>query len=138
MKNQTQEKKASEDMSKVKEDFRNLQDDGVAQIASLVDNLTQSAEALTSRMRNGVTQLSEGIDKLKGDAAETVVNASTTVSKGVGQGLSQYNARASEVVSKIPGGIAKKAAMYPWVAISFALLAGFMLGSFLKPTRRSF
>ncbi|HMN59054.1 MAG TPA: hypothetical protein PJ988_01745 [Anaerolinea sp.] len=132
----TREKKNSQDVTQVSEDLRNLQNDATAQVTSVIDNVTQSAEDLTTRLIQSVSLLSEGIEKLKGDAAETVMNASANVKKGVGQGLTQYNARANEVAGKVPGGLAKKAAMYPWVAMSITLIAGLVLGSFLKPGRR--
>jgi ElaB/YqjD/DUF883 family membrane-anchored ribosome-binding protein len=50
--------------------------------------------------------------------------------------LSQYNAKAQEYAEKIPGGLADKAAKYPWVAISIGLGLGVLLGGLLKPSRR--
>ena len=88
---------------------------------------------LTTLMGNRVSQLSKGFEKLTGDAKETVVGAAATVKKDVGHGLSQYNAKAQDFADKVPDGFAKKAARYPWVAISIGLLIGFLLGILLKP-----
>jgi ElaB/YqjD/DUF883 family membrane-anchored ribosome-binding protein len=85
---------------------------------------------------DGAARLSRGFEKLTGDAKETVVDAAETVKKGVGQGLSQYNAKAQEFADQVPGDFSQKAARYPWVAISIALAAGFLLGGLLKPARR--
>jgi ElaB/YqjD/DUF883 family membrane-anchored ribosome-binding protein len=85
---------------------------------------------------DGASQLSEGFEKLKSDAWETVDGAVETVKKGIGQGLSQYNAKAQEFADQVPGDFSQKAARYPWVAISIALAAGFLLGGLLKPARR--
>ena len=74
---------------------------------------------------------------MSGDATEAVVGAAATVKKDVGHGLSQYNAKAQEVADKVPGGFGAKTARYPWVAITIALVVGFMLGGFLKPARHS-
>jgi ElaB/YqjD/DUF883 family membrane-anchored ribosome-binding protein len=90
---------------------------------------------LTTSLEDGFSQLSEGFEKLTSDTRETVVSAAELVKKDVGHGLSQYNAKAQEVADKVPGGIGKKAARYPWVTVSIALAVGLLLGSLLKPTR---
>ena len=85
---------------------------------------------------DGVAQLSEGFEKLKGDAKETVVGAVETVKEKVGYGLSQYNAKVQEIADKVPGGLNEKVRKYPWVAMSIALVFGFFLGSLCKPGRQ--
>jgi hypothetical protein len=135
MSDQQLEKKISDDVAKVKQDLRNLEEDGAAQVAKIVEDVNQSAEALGTRVVNEVSQLGERFGKLRDDAAETVINASTTLKNGVGHGLSQYNAEATKVASKVPGNLAKKAALYPWVAMSITLIVGFMVGSLIKPSR---
>jgi len=113
--------------------------DGAARFSIFEDNVSQATgkakEDLTTWVEDAVSQLSEGFEKLTGDARETVVGAAATVKKYVGHGLSQYNAKAQEVADKVPGGFGEKAARYPWVAISIALAVGFLLGSLLKPAR---
>jgi len=86
---------------------------------------------------DSVSQLTEGIGKLTGDAMGTVVGAAATVKKEVGHGLIQYNAKAQEVADKVPGGLGEMAARYPWVAMSIALAFGFLLGNVLKPGRQA-
>ena len=114
--------------------------DGAARFSIFEDNVSQATgkakEDLTTWVEDGVSQLSEGFEKLTGDARETVVGAAATVKEDVGHGLSQYNAKAQEVADKVPGGFGEKAARYPWVAISIALAVGFLLGSLLKPARQ--
>lgn len=135
MNDQQLEKKVARDVAKVKQDLRNLEDDGAAQIAKIVEDVNQSAESVSTRVVNGVSQLGERFGKIRDDAAETVISASTTLKKGVGHGLSQYNAEATKVAGKVPGGLGKKAAMYPWVAMTITLIIGFMAASMLKPSR---
>jgi ElaB/YqjD/DUF883 family membrane-anchored ribosome-binding protein len=90
-------------------------------------------EDLSTLLGNRVSQLSKGFEKLTGDAKESVVGAAATVKKDVGHGLSQYNDKAQDFADKVPDGFSKKAARYPWVAISIGLLVGFLLGILLKP-----
>jgi DNA anti-recombination protein RmuC len=137
MNDQQLEKKVARDVAKVKQDLRDLEDDGAAQIAKIVDGVNQSAETVSTRVLSGVSQLGERFEKLRDDAAETVVSASTTLKNGVGHGLSQYNAEATKVAGKVPGDLGKKAAMYPWVAMTITLIIGFLAASLLKPTRKA-
>ena len=106
----------------------------------LENNVRQDAailnQDLTTSVENGISQLSKGFEKLTNDARETVVSAAAVVKKDVGHGLSQYNAKAQEMADKVPGGFSEKAARYPWVGISIALLVGFMLGIVIKPARQ--
>jgi len=90
-------------------------------------------EDLSTMLGNRVSQLSKGFEKLTGDAKETVVGAAATVKKDVGHGLSQYNDKAQDFADKVPEGFSKKAARYPWVAITIGLFVGFLLGILLKP-----
>jgi ElaB/YqjD/DUF883 family membrane-anchored ribosome-binding protein len=139
MNDQQLETKVRLDGAKVKKDIGTLVEDGTAQISQFEDKVSQAPgkakEDLTTWVEDGVSQLSEGFDKVTDDAREAVVSAATAVKKDVEHGLSQYNAKAQKVADKVPGGFGEKAARYPWVAISLALVVGFLLGSFLKPTR---
>jgi len=92
-------------------------------------------EDLNTLVGDGVSEFNQEFQKLTGDARETMVSAVTAIKKDIGQGLSQYNAKAQEVADKVPGGLGEKAARYPWVAISIALAAGLLLGGLLKPSR---
>ena len=92
-------------------------------------------EDLNTLVGDGVSEFNQEFQKLTGDARETMVSAVTAIKKDIGQGLSQYNAKAQEVADKVPGGLGEKAARYPWVAISIALAAGLILGGLLKPAR---
>jgi len=133
-------KKVNRDVGKAKKDLATLGDDGVAGLGRIGDKVSQitgkAKEDLTTRVEDGVSQMSQGFEKLTGDARETLVGAAATVKKDVGQGLSQYNAKAQEVADKVPGGFGEKAARYPWVTLSIALAVGFLLGSLLKPARQ--
>lgn len=105
------EKKTERDAAKVKKELNNLVEDGV-------------------------NQLGEKVEKLTDDARETLVSTASTVKKDIGQGVSQYNAKAQEYAEKVPGGLAEKAAKYPWVAILIGVGIGVLLGGLLKPSRR--
>jgi hypothetical protein len=137
MNDQQLEKKIRMDTAKVKKDLSILAEHSAARLSRLENNVNQATskakEGLATWVDDGVSTLTEGIEKLSGDAKETVVSAAATVKKDVGHGLSQYNAKAQKYADKVPGNFGKKAARYPWVGISIALIFGFVLGSLLKP-----
>ena len=91
---------------------------------------------LVTWVEDGASQWNEGFEKLTDDAKEGVADAVTAVKKDVGSGLKRYNTKAQEVANKFPGSFGKKATKYPWVTISIALVAGFLLGNLLKPGRQ--
>jgi ElaB/YqjD/DUF883 family membrane-anchored ribosome-binding protein len=136
------ENKVRKDTAKVKKDISTLMDDSTARVSRYENTVGQATgkakEDLANWVEDNVTQLSEGFEKLAGDAKESVVGAAATVKKDVGHGLSQYNTKAQEVADKVPGSFGKKAASYPWVAITIALIVGFLLGVLLKPARPFF
>jgi ElaB/YqjD/DUF883 family membrane-anchored ribosome-binding protein len=140
MNNQQLNTKVNHDADKVKKDLNTLVGDSAVRLSRFEDNVSQATgkvkEDLSSWVEGGVSQLSEGYEKLKGDARDSVVSAAATVKKDVGQGLNQYNMKAQEVADQVPGGFSEKAARYPWVTISFALALGFLLGNLFRPTRR--
>jgi hypothetical protein len=76
--------------------------------------------------------LSTSFEKVTSDASKTAVNAADSVKKDVGRGLRQYNAKAQKTADKIPGGLGKQAASYPWVAMSIALIIGLPVRKFTK------
>ncbi|MDR3576027.1 MAG: hypothetical protein P4L50_19350 [Anaerolineaceae bacterium] len=133
------ENKVRKDTARVKKDLSALMVDSTARISRVQGNFNQATgkvkEDVNTWVDDSVSQLGEGLEKLAGDAKESVVDTAAVVKKDVGRGLSQYNAKAQEVANKIPGDFGKKAAKYPWVAISLALLVGFVLGGLLKPSR---
>ncbi|GAP13590.1 uncharacterized conserved protein [Longilinea arvoryzae] len=92
----------------------------------------KAREDLTTWAEDGASRVSEGFEKLKGDATD----AAATMQKDVGHGLSQYNAKAREIANKVSAGIGEKVARYPWVAISIGLGIGFLLGVLLRPARK--
>ena len=141
MNDQQLENKVRQDAAKVKKDLSTLVGDGTARFNRFEENVSQAPgkakEDLTTWVEDGVAQLGEGFEMLTDDARETVAGAAATVKKDVGNGLSQYNARVQEVADKVPGDLGKKAAKYPWVAVSIALMVGLLLGSLLfTQTRR--
>ncbi len=139
MNDQQLDNKVRKDAAKVQKDIGTLVEDSATQISRLGDNVSQATgqvkENVTTWVDDSVSQLSDGFEKLTGDAREIVVDAAAAVKKDVGHGLSQYNAKAQEIADRVPGDFGKKAARYPWVAISIALVIGFLLGSLLRIDR---
>jgi ElaB/YqjD/DUF883 family membrane-anchored ribosome-binding protein len=135
------EKKIIQDTETLKKDLNSLVGDSTARIKNLEDNFNQATSKAKSDLSmwvdESVTHMSDGFEKFKEDARDTVVNTAATVKKDVGQGLSQYNAKAQEVADKVPGGFSMMAAKYPWVSLSIAVMVGFLLGNLLKPTRHT-
>jgi ElaB/YqjD/DUF883 family membrane-anchored ribosome-binding protein len=140
MNNQQLDSKIRRDGAKIQTDLGALAEDSTARLNRVESDVSRTAsktkEDLTAWVEGSVTQLGAGIEKLSGETKEAVAAAAATVKKEVGHGLSQYNAKAQEVADKVPGQFGKKAAGYPWVAISIALVVGFLLGGLLKPSRQ--
>ena len=139
MTDQQFENEVRHDAANVRKDIGNLVEDGAAQMNRLQDKVSQApARAkmyLADWVEENVAELSDNFEKLAGDARGTFDSAAATVKQDVGRGLGQYNAKVQGYADRVPGGFAEKAAIYPWVTISIALLVGFMLGNLLKPTR---
>jgi len=140
MKDQQLTNKVRQDAARVKKDLSTLVGDSTARIVRFEDNVSQATgkakDDLTTWVEDGVSQLSEGVEKLSGDVKKSVVHTAATMQKDVGHGLSQYNAKAQKVADKVPGDFSKKVTRYPWVAISVALAIGFLLGFLLKPAQQ--
>ena len=137
MNDQQLEHKVSQDAARVKKDFNTLVGDGAVQFNRLEGNISQATnkakDDLTTWVEDGASQLSKGFEKLTGDARETAV----TMKKDVGDQLSLLNAKAKHVLHKGSDDAARKAAIYSWVAVSLALVIGFLVGYFLlKPARQ--
>jgi ElaB/YqjD/DUF883 family membrane-anchored ribosome-binding protein len=97
---------------------------------------TRVRKNLSSLFGNSVEHVESKVESLADDAKTAYDNTTATVKKDLAHSLSQYNAKAQEYAEKIPGGLADKAAKYPWVAISIGLGLGVLLGGLLKPSRR--
>jgi ElaB/YqjD/DUF883 family membrane-anchored ribosome-binding protein len=91
---------------------------------------------LNTMLTNRVSQITDEIEKLTVEAKDTMVDAAESVKKDIGVRLGQYNSKAQEVVEMVPGGFVEKATRYPWVALSLAVIVGFILGNLFKPTRQ--
>ncbi|MCJ7734826.1 MAG: hypothetical protein MUP11_09785, partial [Anaerolineales bacterium] len=88
---------------------------------------------LDTLMKNNASKISQGYEKLKGEAKETLGDAVDTVKKEVGQGLSEYDAKVQEYANKVHGDLDDMVTNYPWVAITVGLGIGLILGGLLKP-----
>lgn len=91
---------------------------------------------LNTLLTDRVAMVTEKIEKLTNDAKESVASATDSILKDVEIRLGEYNSRAAEIVDKVPGGFVEKTTRYPWVAMSFAVIFGFFLGTLLKPSRQ--
>lgn len=123
-------KKVNRDVDQAKKDFATLKDDSAA-------GLTKMKKDLTTLGDDGVASLNRKFDKLADDTKEMIADALETINKDVGQGLSQYNSKVQDAADRVPGNLGKKAARYPWVAITISLAIGLLLGFLLKPGRQS-
>lgn len=134
--------KVGQDVAQIKNSLNTLEGDNAARFGRLEANLNKAAgkakEDLVTWVEDGTSQLSEGFEKFTGEAKDSAVSAATAMKKDVGHGFSQYNAKAQKLADKVPGDFGKQAARYPWVAISIALLVGFLLGSLFQPVRQPF
>jgi hypothetical protein len=136
MNTQKLDKKVSQDTARLKNDLSTLEGDSAARFGRFERDVTQASdkakEDLSKWVDNEVTQINEGIEKFSGDAKEAMVGVTETMKKDVTHGLSQYNAKAQEIANKVPCDFSQKAARYPWVTITVALVLGFLLGGFIK------
>lgn len=137
MNNHVMDKKISQDVNRVKEDLGKLETDVAAQVVGTIeDHVNQATDGLNSWIGSRTSKLNNSVGKMTGNAKKTVIKTTESVKKDVGQRLSRYNSRAQYVANKVPGGLGKKAARYPWVGMSLSLIIGVLLGSFLKPAHK--
>ena len=127
--------KTQQDVNRIKKDVNNLKEESINQVSKINEDTKHFTEEVADWVNKGVAQLSSEFEKVKDDTTKTVAHATSSVKKNVGNGLSQYNAKVTEVAEKLPGDVGVKAGKYPWVSISFALMAGFLLRGFLMPAR---
>ena len=134
------ENKICQDAANVIKDVSTLAGDSAARFGRFENDVSQATGKakvdLTTWVDENVSQMSKEFEKLTGDARDALVNAAATAKKDVGHGLSQYNAKVQELANKAPGGFGKKAAKYPWVALSITVVVGFLLGTLIRPARQ--
>jgi ElaB/YqjD/DUF883 family membrane-anchored ribosome-binding protein len=140
MNDQKLTKKVRQDAEKVKKEISTLVGDSASLLGRFGGNVSQATgkakDDITAWVEDGVSQLGTGIDKATNGASNAAGKAAAAVKKDVGRGLRRYNQKAQELADRVPGGLGKKVASYPWVAISIAVALGFLLGGLLKPTRQ--
>lgn len=137
MNNHALENKIRKDTVKVKKDLSTLIKDGETRIGRFENDLSKTKVGITSWVEDGVSNLSDEIGKATRNVRESLVDTAGMVNKKVGRGLKRYNAKAQNIVNKVPGSFGKKASRYPWVTISITLLLGLLIGGLLKPARHS-
>ena len=134
------ENKICQDAANVIKDVSTLAGDSAARFGRFENDVSQATGKakvdLTTWVDENVSQMSKEFEKLTGDARDTLVNVAATAKKDVGHGLSQYNTKVQELADKAPGGFGKKAAKYPWVALSITVVVGFLLGMLIRPARQ--
>ena len=135
------DKKIKRDAAKVQKDISTLAGDGAKRVSNFVDDVETAAgqvkDDVSSWVEDSVSTAGDEIGKFAEKAQETVGDAAAEVRKNVGHGLSQYNKKAQEIADHIPGHFGEKAANYPWVSITIALLMGLVLGFLLRPANRN-
>ena len=134
------ENKICQDAANVIKDVSTLAGDSAARFGRFENDVSRATGKakvdLTTWVDENVSQMSKEFEKLTGDARDTLVNVAATAKKDVGHGLSQYNTKVQELADKAPGGFGKKAAKYPWVALSITVVVGFLLGMLIRPARQ--
>jgi len=134
------EAKIRKDTEKVKNDVSTLIGDTATQLGRFEENLGQNAiktrAEIYAWLDQNATQLKEDYNKMASNAKESFTDASNTVMKNVDHQFSNFNAKAEEVVNNVPGGVGEKIAKYPYVAISIAVIFGFLVGSLLSPAKK--
>ncbi len=135
------DKKIRQDAAKVKRDLGTLAKDGASRVSNIEENIsdatTNAKAGIATWVEDNASKMSRDLGKFTGDANESMVGAAATLKKDIGHGLSQYNKKVQEMVDKAPGGLREQAAKYPWVALSITVLAGFLLGILIRPTRQA-
>jgi hypothetical protein len=134
--------KVRKDADRVKKDLITLLEDSATRFSRIGNNVNQvtgkTKDEVSKWVDDGVSQLSVGIEKMTGDAKETVIDTAGKVKKDLGHSLRQYNSKAQEVANRVPGAFGKSAANLPWVVVTIALVTGFLIGIILpKPVQRS-
>ena len=140
MNNRNLEKKVRQDAAKVKKNIGTLVEDSAVQFGKLENNVSQATgkakEDLTTWVDDNASHLGKGLNKLVGDARETVVDTTAAVKKDIGHGVNQFNVKAQKALGNEPDTFSKMVTRYPWAAVAIGLAVGFLLGNFLKPTRQ--
>jgi ElaB/YqjD/DUF883 family membrane-anchored ribosome-binding protein len=122
-------------VTRAKREANTPNEDNINKVNKISVEPNHSMDYVAAWVNSGLSQLSGEFEKVKDDSRKTVTHASTTTMKIVGNGLRQYNAKAAEVVNKLPGSVGVKAGEYPWVSIFFALMAGILLRGILMSRR---
>jgi ElaB/YqjD/DUF883 family membrane-anchored ribosome-binding protein len=100
-------------------------------------NFDRAKRDLTALKDDAVTGLSWKFEQLPDSPRKSAKVAAKNLNKSIGQGLHQYNSKVQEVIDKVPGDLGKKAAGYPWVAISMSMLLGLLVGGLLRLGRNT-
>jgi hypothetical protein len=141
MNDQQLDKKVRQDAAKVKKDLKTLMEHSAARLGRFENQFSKSTgktkEEVTTWLEDNLAQLSKTVDMLSGTARDSVDDTAASVKKSLGYGLKQTNAKAKEVVKKIPVGFGKKSPRYPWVPLSIFLVVGLVVGFFIKPAFQS-
>lgn len=99
-------------------------------------DLDKTKKDLAALRNDAVIGLTRRFEQLADGPKKKAAVAVKTLNKSIGQGLNQYNESIQDVMEKAPGNIGQKALKYPWVAISFAMVLGLVLGASIKIRRR--
>lgn len=127
--------------AKIKKGMSTLIGNSATQPGQLEGNFYQTANKtnaeINSWIENNALQLQNRYKKLTNHASNSMYDTAYTVINKVDDPFSPFNAKAEEVANIVPGRLGKRAAQYPYVAISIAVIFGFLIGNLLLPARQS-
>jgi hypothetical protein len=136
MNDQQLEKKVRQNGARIKQDLAVTAGDlssGFTRLGhTAISAAAKTKEDLSTAVAEGSNQVTEKIERLTSEAKETVVNAAEAVKIDLELGSRKYNANAQKVANRLPGSLGKKAARYPWVTVSIALVIGLVMGGLIK------
>jgi predicted phage gp36 major capsid-like protein len=139
MNDQQLENKIRQDAEKIRKDLHTLGEDSIARLGRLEENVKHAAgntkDDVNTWVENSASQVSDRFEKLSEDAKKSFSHAAATAKRDVGHGLNQYNSSVQKLADKLPNGLSDKIAKFPWVAMTVAVIAGFVVASLFRPSR---
>ena len=126
-----------QDVVTFKKDLSTLEGDRAARLGKFEENVSQARVEIANWVDDGVSKLNNEIDRLTDDAKVVVADVTAGVKKDVSEGLNQYNLQAQTVADRVPGHFSRNVDRYPWVAISVAMVIGYLVGRISMSMRYS-
>jgi ElaB/YqjD/DUF883 family membrane-anchored ribosome-binding protein len=102
------------------------------------DMAINTLNTIENKRNELVGAVQEQYDRVRGKAQEVKGNLATKgdeVKQKVGHQLRGYNDLLQGKAEQLPGNMNELIPQYPWVALTFAIIAGFILGLMFAPRR---